>query len=219
MGIRRGEILTPIIADGLLTNFDASNLASTIPSSATTVITNTANLSNSGTFSDAGSYDATNKCFNWDDIDDNFQLDSAIDLGKEYTYCAWINPTAWSGEPIGGSAVSNAYFMFLVNGTSMYHSPLWGTTNVTINHGLSLSTWVYFSLTRKDTSVIVYQNGVQYATGTLQSNTNSLTVRNFGTETGANYFYGGKQDNMNLYNRRLSPTEILHNYNALKDRH
>ena len=215
MGIRRGSISTPIIADGLLTNFDASNLASTTPSSATTIIKNTINLDNNGTFGATGAYDASNKCFDWDDTV-NMQLDTAIDLGTEYTYCAWINPTAWAGEPIGGNTVASVYMMYLNDATNFYHNT-GGGNYVLVPHGLSLSTWVYFSFTRNNSSIKVYQNGALLGSHTIGGN-NSMSVRNFGTETGANYYYDGKQDNMNLYNRALSADEILHNYNALKSR-
>ena len=211
-----GSITTDIISDGLLINFDGSNLASTTPSSATTVIKNTINLDNNGTFGSSGIYDATTKSFNWDGST-NMQLDTAISLDTEYTYCAWMNPTAWNGEPIGGNTVNNKYMMYITSG-GWYHNI--GGTYVFLNHGLSLSTWTYFSFTRDNTTVTTYSNGVQISTATLSSNgTMTNAIRNFGTETGANYYYNGKQDNMNLYNRALSADEILHNYNALKDRH
>ena len=216
MSGRVGSITTDIIADGLLTNFDASNLASTTPSSATTIIKNTINLDNNGTFGSSGIYDATNKCFNWDGST-NMQLDTAISLGTEYSYCAWMNPTAWNGEPIGGNTVGSKYMMYITS-TQWYHNV--GGVYILINHGLSLSSWNYFCFTRNNLVVTTYVNGTQISTGTLGANTAMTNaIRNFGTETGANYYYNGKQDNMNLYNRALSSDEILHNYNALKDRH
>ena len=49
MGIRRGEITTKIVSDGLVFNIDAANRASTIPSTSTTKTFNTINPSQSGT--------------------------------------------------------------------------------------------------------------------------------------------------------------------------
>ena len=50
MGIRRGSISTPIIADGLIFNMDAANRVSTIPSTSTTKAFNTIDTSISGSF-------------------------------------------------------------------------------------------------------------------------------------------------------------------------
>ena len=50
MGIRRGSISTPIIADGLVFNMDAANRASTIPSTSTDKTFNTVDTSVSGSF-------------------------------------------------------------------------------------------------------------------------------------------------------------------------
>ena len=41
MGIRRGEITTKIVSDGLILNIDPGNRASTIPSTSTTTTFNT----------------------------------------------------------------------------------------------------------------------------------------------------------------------------------
>ena len=59
MGIRRGEITTKIVSDGLVFNMDAANRASTIPISTITTSFNTLNLTESGSFSDNGIFDSS----------------------------------------------------------------------------------------------------------------------------------------------------------------
>ena len=59
MGIRRGSISTPIIADGLVFNIDAANRASTIPSTSTTKTFNTVDTSISGSFMNDQMYDSS----------------------------------------------------------------------------------------------------------------------------------------------------------------
>ena len=58
MGIRRGSISTPIIADGLVFNMDAANRASTIPSTSTTKTFNTLDTSISGSIITDGTWGA-----------------------------------------------------------------------------------------------------------------------------------------------------------------
>ena len=78
MGIRRGEITTKIVSDGLVYNLDPGNRASTIPVSTVETSFNTVNLSQSGSFSDNGIFDSStiSPSFAFGGTDDNIDIDS-----------------------------------------------------------------------------------------------------------------------------------------------
>ena len=59
MGIRRGSISTPIIADGLVFNMDPANRASTTPSNDTVKSFNTINTAQSASYESSGMYDSS----------------------------------------------------------------------------------------------------------------------------------------------------------------
>ena len=82
MGIRRGSILTPIIADGLVFNMDAANRASTIPSTSTDKTFNTVDTSISGTFAADAQYDSgtTPPSFAFDGTGDYLITNTSNDL-------------------------------------------------------------------------------------------------------------------------------------------
>ena len=100
MGIRRGSISTPIIADGLVLNIDAANRASTIPSTSTLKTFNTIDLSQSGSIiTDATWQAGSNPTFDFDGsdgyINTNFTIDNSY---SELTLSAWINYTDFNGS-------------------------------------------------------------------------------------------------------------------------
>ena len=70
MGIRRGSISTPIIADGLILNMDAANRASYVPNVPDCL--NTADLTQSGSFVNSPGYitqPISSSCWEFDGCD------------------------------------------------------------------------------------------------------------------------------------------------------
>ena len=99
MGIRRGSISTPIIADGLVFNMDAANRASTIPSTSTLKTFNTIDLSQSGSFQDDTAYDSStvSPSYSFDGVDDRIILSDTINLGKNtFSMNFWIKRSSAS---------------------------------------------------------------------------------------------------------------------------
>ena len=99
MGIRRGSISTPIIADGLVFNMDPANRASYPGTGGFTY--NTINMAISGTLSDGGGGSNTNPqfsssnggVFDFDGVDDYIQFDKNtgnFGLNGPFTISAWF---------------------------------------------------------------------------------------------------------------------------------
>ena len=83
------------------------------------------------------------------------------------------------------------------------------------------NTWIYAVATYDGATTSVYgiKNGVlSTTTGTAKSGSTNVFTRNFEIMRGGSYFSDGRVANAFVYNRVLTPQEILQNYNATKTR-
>ena len=218
--MKYGSITTGIIADGLVFNMDAANRAS-YPKTGTTVtdtIDYDVNTNNTGTFSNNNSstFFSTDKggIFLFDGIDDHITVNGSTNSGlnrpgitNQITLEAWCYTRTFNNNyeriiarrivntPLpymfGFHTVSgNKYDLYLSGNSSYGPASLNSTTNVILNE------WVHF-------------------VGTSDNSTNFLIGGDSINSAGK---LNGKIGNFQIYNRALSATEILHNYNALKGR-
>ena len=97
MGIRRGEITTKIVSDGLVFNMDPANRASTIPSTSTTETFNTIDTSISGSIITDGTWEAGSPpTLDFDGTDDRILIQDGSSgpyssLGANTTCNIWVN--------------------------------------------------------------------------------------------------------------------------------
>jgi hypothetical protein len=245
MGIRRGSISTPIIADGLVFNFDAANRASypRTGTTATDTVNNAAGTLDGSIFVNENNgiidFDGTDDLISFNDSDLYSFGDGSID--SPFTVETWVNFDSIPGSGFtglvskdsGGSSrewallVNNHhnYFRVFIKNAGGNNQQSIDATNVTIG----TSTW-YCVVTTYDgrggssayQGLKLYINGVEGTVGnvfnqgyTAMSNTNAPL--RIASYAGSNFF-NGKTANTQIYNRALSANEVLHNYNALKSR-
>ena len=230
MGIRRGSISTPIIADGLVFNMDAANRACYPRTGATTH--NTINAVNSGSFQDDTSF-STNQggAFNFDGVDDYIEIGSPIPKATtEITINVWFKAT---GVPSNNDTAGGCLF---VGSSNIEHGPFlsysWSTEkivfgiklNVTYNYSAGFTQNVIHNacVTFNRPTLTCFKNGILVDTATQDSNvTYQGTLANRIGEWGYSSYqrnFNGQIYSTQIYNRALSSTEVLHNYNALKSR-
>jgi len=214
MGIRRGSISTPIIADGLVFNMDAANRASYVPDATTSY--NTLDLTNSGSLQDAEMYSSENGgTWVFDGIDDYIDIGSpSIGTGKK-TISMWINPTSITNDDRIISNINNINFGVRFATSNVQ---VWGNSWGSVFANPSTSTWAHVCFVLKgDATITGYLNGVEGSTVSTVYNMSQL-----GIGARVNLVHGdefhGKIANCQIYNRALSSNEVLHNYNALKGR-
>ena len=63
-----------------------------------------------------------------------------------------------------------------------------------------------------------YENGILINSGSLTKPTAGNDNLYLSYRSGTNYYFNGKISNIQIYNRALSASEVLQNYNALKGR-
>ena len=179
--------------------------------------TNTAILTNGPTFnvSNGGS-------ILFDGVDDCVVVNSNASIlsTTTYTKIAWFYPTSFStGNNIISGGNSGQHAFWLAGGNKLYagHNGNWSTVVSTTT--LSLNTWYFGAVTfNTTTGWILYLNGVSENTNvstTTFIGNGEILLAAYGTSV--NVFTGRIACGL-VYNRVLSATEILQNYNATKTR-
>jgi hypothetical protein len=225
MGIRRGEITTKIVSDGLVFNFDAANRAC-YPGSDTTA-TDTIGTNN-GTLTNSTFQTNDNGVIDFDGVDEDIRW-GAIQSGNplvnqnNFTNCIWVKRT-------GNTSHSNVMVIWQQRRSNLGYGYT-GTAGTTTNKAysyvgasalngdnvLDVDTWHYLVYTIDGSnSAALYVDAVLQDSGT----------RNAESAVGSHFYIGssgGNYANMEMarasyYNRALSAEEVLSNYNGLRGR-
>ena len=236
MGIRRGSISTPIIADGLVFNMDAANRAS-YPAQRTFAMAesgscyNTLDLTQSGSFISDPQFitqPVSASCWQFDGVDDYIDCSTNnLILGNvDFTIASWLNVGSHSTFGLAffigdGTTIESTWLGYCATaGAGSSNSIGGGLYGRNLGSGISSGTgWHYVTLTYDTTILRLYIDGVQKTTLSESSaNITSDGIRFGKTDAGTEYWYNGDVGSTQVYNRALSANEVLHNYNALKSR-
>ena len=236
MSGRVGSITTDIIADGLVFNMDAANRASYVPY--TTITYNTVDLSESGSLSSISgelpdptylSPPLSASCWQFDGVDDtiNWGDFSAYDNG-DLSFSVWMyTTTSDSTQFVFSNSGTSAKAGFdiqiksndkvkLIRDTRTYDNR---TGDVSV--GLTLNNWHHIFGTYDDSTntVKLYFDGVLKNTVVGSTSTNAASLDLYiGSSPVPGSWFTGNIANIQIYNRSLSASDVLHNYNALKSR-
>ena len=245
MSGRVGSITTDLVADGLVFNMDAANRASCIPSSNTTIAYNTVDLSVSGSFNDDVAYlgpPPSASCFTFDGVDDFIDIYDGASGAGPYTFAAdqGFTISGWFKTPPGTfSTITN---LVSFRGTALIWPHITTNTNgrfsLYIRDDNSQVTQENFAITETNTGnwvnfagvrdvatdkIYAYLDGINNDNYTTDGSTGAFTAFDkitLGNDnfSGGRYWFTGEIANIQFYNRALTSTEVLHNYNALKGR-
>jgi hypothetical protein len=144
---------------------------------------------------------------------------ASLQLTTGMTLEAWVYPTvigAWWGDVIykGNDnyyldGTSNPSGFPAMGGTLPNAPPLYGTG------GLALNTWAHLAATYDGATMRLYVNGVQVAnraqTGAIETSTNPLQI---GGDSIYGQYFTGRIDEVRIYNRALSATQIQSDINT-----
>ena len=220
MSGRVGSITTGIISDGLIFNMDPSNRASYVPNASTTF--NTIDSSLSGSLINGTAFTENPKVWSFDGVDDMIPLNSSVNMGQAGSLSFWLKRDNQTGTIMGEPSYTFKYVVY-INGTvitlrcgSNYRSFTAGASTTALN----TTDWVHIVFTRdvSITDLKFYVDGTLTQTHTT-FNSNDFLLGGIGgvpsmTFAGIECEIGA----VHAYNRVLSANEVLHNYNALKNR-
>ena len=221
MGIRKGEITTDIIRNGLVFNMDAANRAC-YPKTGTTA-TDTINSIN-GTLDNATFLTTDKGVFNLDGVDDKITITSNAKYNQlgtgPWAFSIFMKKTATTP----GGNYDGIFYMSLNNRLKFQASDqivylAIGNSDLELfDYGSSMvGSWHQITVVREDNG-----NALGYVDSVLKGTT-SYSGKSFSDSNnmliGQNTQYlPAEIGNFQFYNRALSSTEVLHNYNGLKGR-
>jgi hypothetical protein len=166
----------------------------------------------------------------FDGVNDYVALGNNLDQNGPLTILAWINTTTVSAGArsilsncnAGGGAQD---YMLEINRTAGRVRTIWGNTLIlNSTQTLIINRWYYVGVTRSGSTsnwgVNLFINGTIDSSTTTSANPNAASV---GTSVGragdfAGQYFSGNIAQTLMYNRALSASEILQNYNATKTR-
>jgi hypothetical protein len=183
---------------------------------------NTGTLTNGPTFNSANGGSIV-----FDGVDDYVNIPSTVNLGNQFTIMAYVNLSGSNADTsIYGSDANGADNWFGVNTDRLY---LYATETTDVNNFSVTGTttfnttntiWYNVACTINTNTATVYVNGIQEAT-----TTRAFTIGSW-SSTGAigrrasvaQRYFKGHIANLMMYNKVLTPLEILQNFNATRGR-
>jgi hypothetical protein len=146
--------------------------------------------------------------------------DSSLDFTDEMTISAWIRPRSYGGTNSETGRIVDKNYMFYIssyvpNGLSFYTTTVFSSDpNI-----ISMNTWQYVAVTfdsnAPSNQIIYYKNGVQNGTSTYTTSLSDSTQEFFiGNSQALNRYFDGSIDEVKVWNRALTPNEILADYNS-----
>jgi hypothetical protein len=216
-----------IIPDGLVFYFDPINPRSYAGTGLTGY--NLIDTSIVGTFTGGPVYDIANKgSVYFDGVDDylDFGSSATFKLTDNFTLSAWVKSSVYGDRAIlGNFGPSSDYSGFNLNiQPSNKFAFLTGSaataTYLYSNDTFLLNKWYHLTAVRSSGTNYLYVNGVVQSSTNTQvvkySNQNFYFGKWYSNLTG--FYHNGNIASASIYNRALSSTEILQNYNVTKKR-
>jgi hypothetical protein len=161
--------------------------------------------------------------FTFDGVNDfaSASNNTALDT-QAVTVEVWIKTNALNqnGFWFEKGSVNSQYALFQEGSSIVWRQASLSQYTTTASF-ISTSNWAQIVGTYTSGSRITYINGVAVTsdgqTGSLLTNASGMYIGAYGTGTG--YFYNGALSICRVYNRVLSATEILQNFNAIRGRY
>jgi len=169
------------------------------------------------------------QAFRFDGVDDNISITNGSPFNftsvSNFTISAWVNPSAVSGGSVGDVIFNhmdgggNGGYTFAVNGSRQLGATVRdsvGASTVNSNGTVNLNKWTFVTMVFTSTaSVSFYINGVNDSSLSFSRNLGTVTNRaQIGNnDNSSSKFFSGLLDDVRIYSRALSATEISQLYN------
>jgi hypothetical protein len=161
------------------------------------------------------------KAFSFDGTDDYVEIphSSSLDITGAITIDAWIyrNSSAHTGLLNKGAIGTNGVYDLALYQNKFYFRINGAALNMPSNADIPVNAWTHIAGTYDSatSTAKIYINGVldntQSYSGTINTDTNPLHIGLYGSP---NLFFSGKIDELEIFNRALTQTEIQAIYTA-----
>lgn len=215
-----------IVTDGLVLALDAADRNSYVSGS-----TNWFNVagSNNGTLVNGPTFNTGNGgSIVFDGVNDygrltNIGLTGNIPLSFTFWSNILTNPSSDGGMVLYGTqgTVFQVAGIYYRNSDNYVRFTAWGVVGQDYATGFlkDFNTWHHWVLVYNGTTVLIYRDGIADPNGSQIRNLNFTTsTLEYGGATNNNSYLNQQIANIQLYNRALTASEVLQNYNAQKSR-
>jgi hypothetical protein len=214
-----------LITSGLVLALDAADKNSYLGSG--TVWYDLSGNANNGTLTNGPTFNSANGgSIVFDGVDDYTILNTSVTLGNTFTINTFVKLTDNNSDTsIVGTNANGSDNWFGINSNKIYafYTQISDVNNTAILGAtlLSYNVWYYLSMVVNGSTATIYLNGVSDGTRTesftIGSWNGNYAIGRRSSDVAQRYFYGSIS-NVTFYNRVLTATEILQNYNAQKTR-
>ena len=210
-----------VVKNGLVFALDAGNTQS-YPGSGTTWTdlsgnNNTGTLTNGPTFSsDDGGY------IDFDGTNDRVETSSDMfNPNANFTFSVWIKfDTVDSTSTIISDFTNTGSIQIVYNATASgirIVKSFVSTVDTFSNSALSANIWYHITITRQSNTYKLYIDG-SFISEFTDTKTYSRGAQSIGVNYNGNSAFDGKISSIYCYSKRLTESEVLQNYKALKNR-
>jgi hypothetical protein len=228
-----------IVTDGLVLYLDAANTKSYV--SGSTTWNDVSRSGNNGTLTNGPTFNSGNGgSIVFDGVDDYIQTPIQT-ISRPWTFSTWFNFTSLTDNGGFNTFFGQGTSVSIYRGTFYFQKAGVTTEGLEENkvnfsivktdgsivptNGLNIlqiNTWYNYTAVLTTTNISLYENGILQNTTT---NSDSFITPNTNVVLNAGYYnnnvvdyWPGKSSIFQMYNRALSATEVLQNFNATKSR-
>jgi hypothetical protein len=205
------------LGDGLVAQYRLND------NTTTTKVVDTLGINN-GTLIDAGNTTNVsiagkiNQAFNFDGVNDHITIADSTSLEPvAFSISTWVytRPSSSIGVIVQKDGV-NGYYLFVNPITTNNYSFYLGGVEIGISgrSPVDYNQWTHLAVTYNGTDVHTYKNGIFVGSEIMGSPTYSTGNLTIGNRQDKLRPFNGSIDDVRLYNRSLSETEILNIYNS-----
>ena len=215
----RISYLGGIVKDGLVLDLDAGKRESYNRTG--TSWNDVSGNQNNGTLVNGPTFNSSNGgSIVFDGVDDFVDFNVAQSPNQPKSIELWVYiPSLFIGQILSRGPSNYEIYTFIDGNLYTY----WGSSfNTTINNPtITLNSWTHYVFTLSGTTEINYKNGVSLGERSLNSppSFSNIGNLNIGRRSGGGQLFTGKISSVKFYNRVLSASEVLQNYNATKGRY
>lgn len=206
-----------IITDGLVLNLDAGNTKS-YPGTGTTW-TDRSGFGNNGTLINGTGYSPTDVgSVSFDGSDGFVRINNGtgVNISNVFSVLVWVKFNAFNTVLLGSNDFGDSGYPMYILQNQIYIAAGGAFTSIQ-NIGLPTNQWTHIAVLRNNTSVSWYKNGTIIGSSTLNSSASNV-VKSIGGYNAGGFYLNGNISSVEIYNRALSASEVLQNYNATKGR-
>jgi hypothetical protein len=215
-----GSITTGIIADGLIFNMDPANRAC-YPKTGTTATDTVGNIT--GTLTNGTAFSDTNEgIFDFDGSDDYITLGTPtyLKITGDISISAWIKTT--SSNAMTTININDKWGLYFSGGSKIrfnFRNPSDDFKYVESATVINDGNWHHVMGVNDQTNLKLYVDGVLDASNADGSaGTTGTSDTRIGSRFNNSLYFDGNIASIQIYHQALSANEVLHNYNALKNR-